>query len=125
MGDIPLNYQHGARDTGTPPGSAIPPTSVDDFVVRVNDPVMNPSLNDSTLASWFSTFPASGKTVPTTVAATTSPSPAYSTSLKHVYVPYSAYNHGELNAAGATFPPYGYNTPWWNWMMARARTDYP
>ena len=114
VGDIPLNYQHGALDsnsfTGALPASPTP-QQINDFITRVNDPLTS---------GWFGTFAANGRTVPTTVAATTSPSPAYPTSTKHIYVPYANYDHGGLNSG----TPYGFNSPWWNWLTARVRTDY-
>lgn len=128
-GNLPINYQHGAQDSGSYTG-ALPasPTAANasDFQTRNNDPSVNPSIGYlGTLGatnggpSWFSTFAANGLTVPTTVPATTTPSPGYSPTLHSVYVPYSGYNHGALN----TFA-FALNNPWWSWWPAKKRTDY-
>ena len=125
VGDIPLNYQHGALDAHSfspgpiPSGSGHPNgQEINDYVVRGNDPLTSPNLNTGT-PSWFSTFPGNGQTAPTTVTAATNPSPSYSPTLKHVYVPYGSYDHGALNTSA-----FALNNPWWNWWQARVRSDY-
>lgn len=128
-GDIPINYQHGAQDAGSYAGAlpSVPSTQqISDYTARSTDPNTNPNIGYvGTLGaknggpSWFSEFAANGLTRPTTVAATTSPSPGYSPSLHSVFVPYSGYNHGALNTYA-----FGLNNPWWKWWPAKRRTDY-
>lgn len=128
-GDIPINYQHGALDTKSYAGAlpaSLTSSNINDFTARSTDPSTNPNIGYlGTLGaknggpSWFSEFVANGLTLPTTVPATSSPSPNYSTSLHSVYVPYSSYDHGGLNSNAFVL-----NNPWWSWWPAKRRTDY-
>lgn len=123
VGDIPINYQHGARDTGTPTGPLANGASGADFVVRSNDPVANPNLNDGVTLGWSASLVANGQTGLTAYSGTTVSPPTVNTALKRVCVSYTDVDHAGLNSASNS--PWAITNQWWAWMLARTgRKEY-